>query len=53
MRIPAVSQDSFLCTRRAQASEQEWQPMQRSILGVVRIFIAISPFDALYFLFCF
>jgi hypothetical protein len=37
--MPAVSQDISLCTRRAHASEQEWQPMQRSILGVVSFFI--------------
>jgi len=43
MRIPAVSQESLLCTRRAQANEHEWQPMQRSILGAVRIFIEASP----------
>src|SRR5574340_1424256 len=43
MRIPAVSQDRRLCTSRAQASEQEWHPMQRSIRGVVRIFMALSP----------
>jgi hypothetical protein len=36
--MPAVFQDKFRCTSRAQASEQEWQPMQRSILGAVRIF---------------
>jgi hypothetical protein len=35
MRIPAVSQDNFLCTNRAQASEQEWQPMHLSILGAL------------------
>jgi hypothetical protein len=40
MRMPAVSQESRLCTRRAQASEQEWQPMHRFILGVVNIFIS-------------
>jgi hypothetical protein len=39
MRMPAVSQDRRLCTSLAQASEQEWQPMQRSILGAVRIFM--------------
>jgi len=39
IRIPAVSQDNLLCTRRAQASEQEWQPMHLSILGVVSIFV--------------
>jgi hypothetical protein len=37
--MPAVCHDIFLCTSLAQASEQEWQPMQRSILGVVSIFI--------------
>ena len=40
MRMPAVSQESCLCTIRLQASEQEWQPMQRSMRGVVRIFMA-------------
>ena len=35
IRIPAVSQDNLLCTRRAQASEQEWQPIHLSILGAV------------------
>src|SRR5512143_4315296 len=39
IRIPAVSQESRLCTSRAQASEHEWHPMQRSIRGVVRIFM--------------
>jgi len=48
MRIPAVSQDRRLCTIRAQASEQEWHPMQRSILGVGRIFKTISPYYLLY-----
>ena len=33
MRIPAVSQDRRSCTSRAQAREQEWQPMQRSMPG--------------------
>jgi len=42
IRIPAVSQEIRLCTIRAQASEQEWQPIQRSIFGVVNIFMAIS-----------
>jgi hypothetical protein len=42
--MPAVSHESLLCIKRAQASEQEWQPMQRSILGAVRIFIVTSPF---------
>jgi hypothetical protein len=41
--MPAVSHDRFLCTSLAQAREQEWQPIQRSILGVVKIFIAIPP----------
>ncbi len=41
--IPAVSQERFLWTSLAQASEQEWQPMQRSILGVVRIFMVAPP----------
>jgi hypothetical protein len=27
---------------RAQASEQEWQPMQRSMRGVLKIFMPIS-----------
>jgi hypothetical protein len=40
--MPAVFHERFLCTRRAQASEQEWQPMQRSMRGVVRIFKAGS-----------
>jgi hypothetical protein len=39
MRMPAVFQDRFWCTSRAQASEQEWQPMQRSMRGAVKIFI--------------
>jgi hypothetical protein len=38
IRIPAVSQDNRLFTNRAQAKEQAWQPMHRSILGVVSIF---------------
>jgi hypothetical protein len=42
MRMPAVSQESRLCTIRAQAREHEWQPMQRSMRGVVRIFMAAS-----------
>src|SRR5512143_4072364 len=42
MRMPAVSQESRLCTIRAQAREQEWQPMQRSMRGVVRIFMTAS-----------
>jgi len=42
MRIPAVSQESRLCTIRLQAREHEWQPMQRSMRGVVRIFMAFS-----------
>src|SRR5512143_1247720 len=44
IRIPAVSQESRLCTSRAQASEHEWHPMQRSILGVVRIFMVFTSF---------
>src|SRR5208283_4377630 len=42
MRIPAVSQDRRLCTSRAQAREHEWQPIHRSILGAVKIFMARS-----------
>src|SRR5512136_1344250 len=42
IRIPALSQESCLCTRRAQAREQEWQPMHRSIRGVLKIFMPIS-----------
>jgi hypothetical protein len=42
MRIPAVSQESLLCTMRLQAREQEWHPMQRSMRGVVRIFMICS-----------
>ena len=42
MRIPAVFQDRFLCTWRAHASEQEWQPMQRSMRGVVGFFMQAS-----------
>jgi len=38
IRIPAVSQEIFLWTSLAQASAQEWQPMHRSMWGVVRIF---------------
>jgi hypothetical protein len=44
MRMPAVFQDRFLCTRRAQASEQEWQPIQRSMRGAVRVFKAGSSY---------
>jgi len=44
-----VSQDRRLCTSRAQASEHEWHPMQRSILGVVRIFMALPPYNSLYY----
>jgi hypothetical protein len=32
---------------RAHASEQEWHPMQRSILGVVKIFTVLSPYTSL------
>jgi hypothetical protein len=39
IRIPAESQETRLYTRRAQASEQELQPMHRSILGVVKTFM--------------
>jgi hypothetical protein len=39
IRIPAVSQERCLYTSRAQAREQEWQPMHRSIRGVLKIFI--------------
>jgi len=45
IRMPAVSHDRFLCTSLAQAREQEWQPIQRSILGVVKIFMAIPPYE--------
>jgi len=31
MRMPARFQDMDLYTRRAQAIEQQWQPMQRSM----------------------
>jgi hypothetical protein len=48
MRMPAVSQDNRLCTRRAQAREQEWQPIQRSILGVIKIFMADLLADDVY-----
>ena len=37
--MPAVSQDKRLCTSLAQASEHEWQPMHRSMRGVVKIFL--------------
>ena len=49
MRIPAVSQDNLLCTNRAQASEQEWQPIHLSILGVVSTFAVfiVGPLGAL------
>jgi hypothetical protein len=43
MRMPALFHERFLYTYRAQAKEQEWQPMQRSILGVVRIFTSTPP----------
>ena len=39
MRIPAVSHERNLCTSRAQAREQEWQPMHLSIRGAVKIFM--------------
>src|SRR5512137_803599 len=42
MRMPDVSHESRLWTIRAQAREQEWQPMQRSMRGVVRIFMIDS-----------
>jgi len=42
MRIPAVFQERRLCTSRAQAREQEWQPMHRSILGAVSLFMMNS-----------
>jgi hypothetical protein len=40
--MPALSQERLLCTSLAQAREQVWQPMQRSILGAVRVFIRNS-----------
>jgi hypothetical protein len=43
IRMPAASHESVLYTRRAQAKEHEWQPMQRSILGVVKIFMLAPP----------
>jgi hypothetical protein len=45
MRIPAASHDRRLCTKRAQAREQELQPMQRSMRGVFKIFIHGSFFS--------
>jgi hypothetical protein len=39
--MPVVSQDRRLCTSRAHAKEQAWQPIQRSILGVVNIFMRV------------
>src|SRR5512135_2838386 len=44
MRIPPGPEDRRLSTSRAQRSQQQWLPLQRSILGVVRIFMALSPF---------
>jgi hypothetical protein len=44
IRIPAVSQESLLCTKRAQANEQAWQPMHRSMRGVVRILAVFMSF---------
>jgi hypothetical protein len=44
MRMPAVSHDRFLCISLAHAREQEWQPIQRSILGVVNTFITITSY---------
>jgi hypothetical protein len=49
MRIPAVSQDRRLCTSRAQAREHEWQPIHRSILGAVKIFMAHSYLQKGYY----
>lgn len=40
MRIPAVSQESRLYTNRAQAKEQEWQPIHLSIREAFRTFIS-------------
>jgi len=40
--MPAVFHDSFLCTRRAHASEQEWHPIHRSILFARNIFISAA-----------
>ena len=37
--IPAVFHESSLCTSRAHAKEQEWQPMHRSIREAVKVFI--------------
>jgi hypothetical protein len=42
MRMPAVDQEMRWWTRRAQASEHEWQPMQRSMRGARRIFMPFS-----------
>ena len=44
MRMPAVNHDRFPCTSLAQAREQEWQPMHRSILGVVSIFMGTNGY---------
>ncbi|SPD75587.1 hypothetical protein PITCH_A650008 [uncultured Desulfobacterium sp.] len=38
IRMPAVSHDRRLWINRPHAREQEWHPMQRSILGVVNVF---------------
>jgi hypothetical protein len=40
--MPAVSQERRLWTILAQASEQEWQPIQRSIREAVKIFTRSS-----------
>ena len=47
IRIPAVSQDRRLWTCLAQAREQEWHPMHRSMRGVVRIFTGFTAFPSL------
>jgi hypothetical protein len=41
IRIPALSQESWRYTSRAQAREQEWQPMHCSMRGVLNIFMAL------------
>jgi hypothetical protein len=40
MRMPAFSQDRHLCTTRAQAREQEWQPMHRSMRVALSCFMS-------------
>jgi hypothetical protein len=43
--MPAVDQEILWFTNRAQASEQDWQPMQRSMRVARNIFILFSELE--------